>query len=666
MPRSAAAPQLRLVPAAPVPVERQKARFQDVLLERGEISPDALFRAIALQQREKIPLSEMLLRLGLTTQEALLDAWAEASDLPRVDLREGPGAGLAPDDAARAIDPALMVRHEFLPWRRSGDALVVALADPDRLTEVRALLRPVVAGELRFALAHREAILERVLARYGTTLSEAANLRTPEPLSCRFWSGRRVYAAGCGLGTGLAAAVAFAPVALLYAVFLLVAATLLLNGGYKLAMLLSSPDPADEPAASGRPHQLPRISILVPLLRESDILDRLIERMNRLVYPRELLEICLVHEADDAETRDHLAARTLPPWMRAVEVPRSTVQTKPRAMNYALDFCRGEIIGIYDAEDAPEAEQLFAVVRRFAAAPAEVACVQCALDYYNAGTNWISRCFAIEYAILFRVILPALERRGLPIPLGGTSVFFRREVLEALGRWDAQNVTEDADLGYRLHRAGYRCAMARATTYEEANYRPIPWLKQRSRWLKGFLVTWLTHMRAPARLWRELGPLGFVVMQSQMLGTMASFALIPVVLPLWLLSFGIVPAFYAPLPGWAIGGLVAGFLATEALLFWLGWVAIERRGGTERLRPWLLAMPVYWPLGALAAAKALWEFFLRPSFWDKTEHGLNDAAFDRTIDALTRPRGGPAPDAPEAPPAPRPLRPRSAAPRPCR
>jgi cellulose synthase/poly-beta-1,6-N-acetylglucosamine synthase-like glycosyltransferase len=303
-------------------------------------------------------------------------------------------------------------------------------------------------------------------------------------------------------------------------------------------------------------------------------------------------------------------------------------------MNYALDFCLGDIIGVFDAEDAPEASQIRKVVEHLTNAPPDVASVQCVLDYYNTRTNWLSRCFTIEYAILFRVILRGLDRLKLPIPLGGTSVYFRRDVLEKVGRWDAHNVTEDADLGMRLKRLGYRCEMVNSTTFEEANFRLRPWIKQRSRWLKGFMMTWLTHLSRPRALYRDLGLLGFITFNILFLGTMTAFATAPIVLPLWLLTFGIDLPFYSTLSPLFLGVLIAAFIATELILFLLGFVAT--RGPNHRhLRSFLPSMIFYWPIGCIAAYKALFELFTRPSFWDKTAHGINDHEFQAEISRLT-------------------------------
>ena len=204
------------------------------------------------------------------------------------------------------------------------------------------------------------------------------------------------------------------------------------------------------PEEVNKPKQrLPKVSILVPLFRETEIAHALIARLTRLTYPKCLLDVILVMEEEDETTRKTLAAIDLPPWIRPVIVPDGSPRTKPRAMNYALDFCQGDIIGIFDAEDAPDPDQITIVARRFQTAPPDVVCLQGVLDYYNPRQNWLARCFTIEYATWFRLMLPGLARLGFAIPLGGTTLYFRRDVLEELGGWDAHNVTEDADLGFR-------------------------------------------------------------------------------------------------------------------------------------------------------------------------------------------------------------------------
>jgi cellulose synthase/poly-beta-1,6-N-acetylglucosamine synthase-like glycosyltransferase len=361
--------------------------------------------------------------------------------------------------------------------------------------------------------------------------------------------------------------------------------------------------------------------MLVALYRE-EATDALLERLARLRYPTELTEILLLVEEADTITRDALARCRLPRHVRALVVPPGMVKTKPRALNYGLPFARGSIVGIWDAEDAPEPDQLHIVAAAFARARPRTACLQGALDFYNARTNWLSRCFALEYATWFRGILPGLQALDLPIPLGGTTLFFRRDALEALGGWDAHNVTEDADLGVRLHRAGFRTEIVPTVTLEEANCRLGPWIRQRSRWLKGYAVTWAVHMRRPRALLREIGWHGFLGFNVLFLGTLAQFVLAPVLLSFWLLALGLPHPLSGHVPpafGWAALALL---LSAEVVS--LGLTLLANRARERRwLWPWIPSLHLYFPLATLAALKGLSELVARPFFWDKTEHGLH-------------------------------------------
>jgi cellulose synthase/poly-beta-1,6-N-acetylglucosamine synthase-like glycosyltransferase len=293
-------------------------------------------------------------------------------------------------------------------------------------------------------------------------------------------------------------------------------------------------------------------------------------------------------------------------------------------MNYALAFCEGEIVGVYDAEDRPDPAQIRAVVRRLRDAPPEVACVQGHLDFYNAERNWLARCFTLEYAIWFRVILHGVERLGIPIPLGGTTVFFRRKVLEEIGAWDAHNVTEDADLGMRLARFGYRCEMLDSTTWEEANFRALPWIKQRSRWLKGYAITWASHMRDPVALWRDLGARGFLGFQVLFLGAITSYLAMPLFWAIWAAAFGFGLAFWSSFPPVLMWGFIASMVLGQGVMLATAVVA-ARDSGRPGLLPWVLTLPFYWPLGAVAAWRAVAEIFYAPFLWHKTEHGVDEA-----------------------------------------
>jgi cellulose synthase/poly-beta-1,6-N-acetylglucosamine synthase-like glycosyltransferase len=460
-----------------------------------------------------------------------------------------------------------------------------------------------------------------------------AEARVPEIESCRTWGGtmnRRLRLTLIALAVIVALSLAF-PVAV-FGIFAFWACfTLVVSAGLKIAAYVAqtSARPATPPTtAPAQP--LPKVSILVPLFRETEIAHALIARLSRLTYPKCLLDVILVLEEEDALTRQTLAGIDLPPWVRPVIVPDGKPRTKPRAMNYALDFCQGDIIGIFDAEDAPEADQITLIARRFQQVPREVACLQGILDYYNPTQNWLARCFTIEYATWFRTLMPGMARLGLAIPLGGTTLYFRRDVLEELGGWDAHNVTEDADLGFRLARHGYRTEMIHTVTEEEANCRAWPWIKQRSRWLKGYMTTYLVHMRRPRLLYQQLGPHKFWGFQAHFVSALSQFLLAPFLWSFWLVLFGLPHPLDPVLPHGMLVGLGSLFLMVEVLNICIHMASVS--GPRHRhLMAWAPTMHFYTPLGAIAAYKALYELILKPFFWDKTTHGLSVTARGRRI-----------------------------------
>ena len=514
--------------------------------------------------------------------------------------------------------------HDVLPWRGAGAVTLVAAASPERFSDLRAELENRL-GPVRMVPATRDAVRAGLLAARGAGMAGAAETAVPLEESCRRPAppGRTALLGGLAAlvlaGTLAAPRLAVAVLAGWALLFLVI------NTALKLAALFavlrarrtgSAPEIAPENVIAPRP----RVSIMVPLFRERAIAARLIARLEKLAYPKELLDVCLVVEEDDAVTREALSTLILPSWMQVVIVPPGGLKTKPRALNYALAFCRGSIIGVYDAEDAPAPDQIDRVAAAFAASPREVACLQGVLDFYNTRRNWLSRCFTVEYASWFRVILPGFAQLGLVLPLGGTTFFIRRDVLEEVGAWDAWNVTEDADLGLRLARRGYRTELIDTVTEEEANSRAWPWVKQRSRWLKGYAMTWGVHMRRPRRLLRDLGPWRFFGVQAIFLGTLSQFALAPLLLSFWLLGLGLPHPLGDTLSAPALTALWAVFVFAEGVTMLIGAIAVARKG-QRRLLPWVPTLHAYYPLATLAVFKGLSEIVHSPFYWDKTEHG---------------------------------------------
>ncbi|MBI3673594.1 MAG: glycosyltransferase [Rhizobiales bacterium] len=382
------------------------------------------------------------------------------------------------------------------------------------------------------------------------------------------------------------------------------------------------PRPLLRPIEDG---ELPAYSVLVPLFREISVLNQLLTALVHIDYPAEKLDIKLILEESDIAMRRAVAAIELPAQFEVIVVPGGRPQTKPRALNYGLRFARGELLTIYDAEDIPEPGQLRLAAETFAASSSGVACLQAELAFYNPNENWLTRQFTIEYATLFGLLLPTLAGYGLPLPLGGTSNHFRVAALRRVGAWDPFNVTEDADLGLRLARAGYGTLTIDSRTYEEATVRPGNWLQQRARWLKGFLITWLVHMRAPRRLAAELGPSGFWASQALTIGIFGSALLHPLCMGATVALFIVEPTLPADagFPTIALAGLNLMVLVTGYGATMLAGVKALRR---LRIRGWILPIlstPLYWLLISVAAWLALWQFLTDPYYWNKTEHGLS-------------------------------------------
>lgn len=595
----------------------------EILVKSGALSQDDLLTALALRNREETRLGNILINHDMVSEADLYGALSMQFGADLADLQAKPPL----PRLSSLIDMGLCMRENIIPWQDLGGAIVIATSKPDQFDRVRAEL-PAELGTVLMAIAPTQDIQAALISMFRNPLIIQAETRVPSHESCRCWDPKRM------LRNSLAAVFVFLAFAVIaptttftilcsFAIFILMA-----NMGLKIITSASQIGPhlrrnrnITPPPARTSTFRLPVVSILVPLFREREVANYLIRRLKRLNYPKELLDICLVVEEDDETTNETLSRTILPRWVRVIKVPKGNVRTKPRAMNFALDFCRGSIVGVYDAEDAPHPDQIHQIVRRFHERGPQVACLQGLLDFYNPRTNWLSRCFTIEYNTWFRLFLPGLGRLGFVIPLGGTTLFFRRAALEKLGGWDAHNVTEDADLGIRLARHGYRTEIVHTVTEEEANCRFLPWVKQRSRWLKGFAITWAVHMRSPAKLLKDLGIKKFIGIQILFFGTLSQFIMAPLLWSFWLILFGFNHPITSIVHSNVLLGLGVMFLISEIITIAVGAFAVS--GNKHRfLIPWVPTMHFYFPMGTLAAYKAVYELVTQPFYWDKTAHGI--------------------------------------------
>lgn len=368
---------------------------------------------------------------------------------------------------------------------------------------------------------------------------------------------------------------------------------------------------------------LPTYSVLVPLYREAAVVPGLIEALAALDYPRAKLDVALILEECDIDTRLAIAGARMPAYMRIIIVPDRQPRTKPKALNVALALSHGTLIAVFDAEDLPAPDQLRKAAATFVAAPGRYACLQCRLTIYNPRQSWLTRQFALEYATLFQAFLPALVRLGFPLPLSGTSNHFPRAALHQAAAWDPFNVTEDADLGIRIARAGGRIGLLDSATREEAPATFRQWLPQRTRWIKGWMQTYLVHTREPRRLLRQLGlwrTIGFHAVFAGFLLSLLAF-------PIMLVGAGYElsrPTPFASAPDsfhrtalW----VAATDLAIGVLAALLTGLISARRSGLGRLAGHFLSAPIYWLLISAAGYRALAQVFWHPHhLWEKTEH----------------------------------------------
>lgn len=494
-------------------------------------------------------------------------------------------------------------------------AEIVALA--------RALRRPRGPGG-EAAIVAPSVYAAALRRQLGGQIADAARDAAPPALSARTGATRGqigVLIATVALCLGALAPSGWpgeAATAFLSAIFLAAIAVRL----SALAQTLLTRPAAPAPRLPDR--DLPRYAIVIALYREAAVARDLIAALEAIDYPGAKLEVKLVLEDDDAETRAALLALDLPARYAIVVAPDGRPRTKPRALNVALAELESELVVVFDAEDRPEPDQLRKAAARFAVAPPDVACLQARLAIDNGADGWLARLFAIEYAALFDALDPGFAALDMPLPLGGTSNHFRVAALRGVGGWDAWNVTEDADLGLRLARSGLAVETLDSTTWEEAPFTLRAWLGQRGRWLKGWMQTLLVHTRAAPSAAREFGPARAFAAWATIGGALASALFLPL--------FGLRTALDIARGDWLTAGTPLQWLAATLSLsvFVFGPFAAFGppalglwRRGWMRQAPWLLLLPVYYLLASLAAWRALFEACFAPHRWVKTQHGVS-------------------------------------------
>jgi cellulose synthase/poly-beta-1,6-N-acetylglucosamine synthase-like glycosyltransferase len=601
------------------------ARLGDILVANGAITRGELEQFL---DRHSGRLGSLLRAHTLIRSRPLAQALAEQQGLPFIELAQAP----LETSLFQPHELGHYLQHHYLPHRQHDGRLRVVTPEPS--PELQARLAHHYNLPVDLAVISMRDFTTAMASTGATTLTRRARLALRRRYRHLVADRVLVRPQIIGLmlmGLALVAAFIFAPATswralligcnLFYLVTLAFKLQLYAHGRAEIADIRRDAAILDHDVARMDDGKLPAYSILVPLYKESfAVVARLVSHLHALDYPKEKLDIKLICEADDLGTIEALKSARPPETMEIIRVAPSEPRTKPKACNVALQQIRGEYLVIFDAEDAPEPQQLKKAIAMFRREPREVACLQSPLNYYNRNENLLTKLFSIEYSSLFNLLLPAMQRMGLPIPLGGTSNHMRVEALKRAGGWDAFNVTEDADLGIRLAWFGYRTRMLPSLTLEEAPIQLSGWLKQRTRWVKGYIQTWLVFMRQPAELKSRLGPRGYYGFQFFVGAPALTFLLAPVFWAVFFIgSLGLTKTHLPPL---MIGLCAISFLGgiLSHLLFARSIIRLEK---WKNMGLALAAYPFYWLLHSLAAARACWQLIVAPHYWDKTTHGVS-------------------------------------------
>jgi cellulose synthase/poly-beta-1,6-N-acetylglucosamine synthase-like glycosyltransferase len=599
------------------------------LVEGGVLSESQLDQAYGAIEASGGSIVEILTSTFALDQVAVARAVATAAGMEYVDLDL---ISTVDANVLRAVNREAALEQLFAAISSSVDfpGITIAVSDPLD-SELLRHVQAAVTGDFALVVATPSQISGLLNRSYGPEMVHLAahGLQETDPdnsASPVMTSGQVMFA-----GALIPCLIVFVVGALSVCALVVNTCTMVLYAAssiFRVRLISIATNPARRrDSYSAAPlegdQDLPMYSILVPMYREAAVVPNLMRSLQGLDYPAHRLDILLICEADDAETMEAVRALQLPSQFRLVVVPDTQPKTKPKACNFALEFARGDMAVIYDAEDLPEADQLRRVLAVFADAGEDLACVQARLQYWNWNTNLLTRWFAIEYTMWFDLILPGLEQIDAPVPLGGTSNHFRMAVLRELGGWDPFNVTEDADLGLRLHKKGYRTLNVESTTFEEANSQLGNWVRQRSRWMKGHMQTWLVHNRNPRQTIRDLGWRPYIAFQ--------------LLIGMGVLGALLNPIYWALIWIWAVAhtGIISqdfpsvvAYLAALNLLIWNFAFVYAAAAGVARRGAWALVLyafisPLYWALMSFACWRGLLQLIVAPYYWDKTVHGLD-------------------------------------------
>jgi cellulose synthase/poly-beta-1,6-N-acetylglucosamine synthase-like glycosyltransferase len=618
----------------------QRLKLGEMLIQAGVLTEAQLNLVLEFQQKSGGLLGDIILSLGLADAQTLVRFIATQQGMGRVGSQFAVHSSKIPEEIAR--------EYQAIVVHTSLNQVVVAVAK--LLTEEQANKLESMLGYPVEQVLATHAELELLWQQaYASELMDISikKLATDSPdHSARTLFTKRQIAGMISAFIVLIVSLYINTFKTVLCINILIQIAYLMVSILKFAMILRGTRPtsqlriADEEVAALDERTLPIYTVLVPMYKESRVIRKLIENLEQLDYPKFKLDIRLLLEEDDLEAQELLLSMKLLQHYTIIVVPHSRPKTKPKACNYGLIHAKGEYVVIYDAEDRPEPDQLKKVLIAFARSSETCCCIQAKLNYYNSEQNILTRWFTQEYSTWFDLLLPGLMQLNIPIPLGGTSNHFKTKILKSLNAWDPYNVTEDADLGIRLYGEGFTTGIVDSRTWEEANCRIGNWIRQRSRWIKGYMLTWFVHMRFPLRLWRQIGTRGMIGIQVVVLAT----PLLPLINPLlwilvlfWYLTRNNLiplmfpgPIYYIAATELIIGNFMFVFSNVAGAYKVIGELQMKNNYALSfRNIKYALLTPVYWLLMSVAAYKAAWQLINKPFYWEKTNHGFVEQVPDK-------------------------------------
>ncbi len=611
----------------------ESLKFGRILIHKGLITEAQLDRSLSIQKEKGGRLGWILLSLGYITRLQFFETQAQKSDkyfaTPHI------------DELINKFDKKLLqkitaneaIKYQAVPFKlNENGSLVILTAYPeDKRTLNFFRERFGAEGILEWVVTDLDIsdIVKKLFKDYLANLTiKGLYNRNPEESAYKRLSKTQI-ALFIFLVLGIVASIYFYPITTLVVLFSAVQLFYFIAIFFKL---ITSIVGAKIKLINGRTNETinlnfseyPVYTVLVPLFKEPEnVVINLIKSIKDIDYPQNKLDVIFLFEEHDSKTIEFAKSCKPPNTWRFFYVPNGTPTTKPKACNYGLYFSRGEYLVIYDAEDMPEPDQLKKALAAFIDSGPDYACFQAYLNYYNKYENFLTRMFTLEYTYWFDYMLNGLHALHLPIPLGGTSNHFRTEDLKKISGWDPFNVTEDADLGIRFSAEGKKVGIIRSTTYEEATCSTGNWIRQRSRWVKGYMQTAIVYNRHPVKMIKKIGLKNWLSFQLLVTGTPLTFLINPIMWGVFLIWLFTGTHFLSGLlPGYVeIAGIIS-FIAGNLILILINFAAAFSRK-YYRLIPFAFLNPLYWVLHSIAAYKALWQLIFKPYYWEKTTHGVS-------------------------------------------